>query len=63
MVEVVIEEMYGSDWNRPKRLQTSRGHRHWAKERDERRRFSKRTEKCAQKKLARADVVRDVRFL
>ena len=35
MVEVWIEEMCGSDRNRPKRLQTSRGHRHWAKEQDE----------------------------
>jgi hypothetical protein len=62
MVEVQIEEMFGSDRSRPKRLQTSRGHRRRAKEHNERMYSSEWAEKYAHKRIDRADVVRDVWF-
>jgi len=62
MVEVLIEEMFGSDWSRPKDYRRAVVVDTGVKEHDEQRNSSEWTVKCAQKEIDRADVVRDVRL-
>ncbi len=62
MVEDLIEEMFGSDGNRPQDYRRAVVVDTGAKEREVRKHSAERTEKCAQKRIDRADVVRDVRY-
>jgi len=61
MVEVLIEEMYGSDWNRPLGYERAVVVDAEITE-NEQDHSSKWMEKCAQKWFDRADIVRDVRY-
>jgi hypothetical protein len=64
MVEVLIEEMSGSDWKPIERLQTSHGRRCRVARNEKHERenlFQVKRKKCVQKQFDRADIVRDVR--
>jgi hypothetical protein len=61
VVDVLIEEMFRSDRNRPRDYETSRGRRSRDQKKHEDH-SSECTESCAQKRFDRADIVRDVRY-
>ena len=59
MVEVLIEEMSGSDRSRPKDYETSRGRR---QQNEQDHSSEEYAENPAKKRFDRADIVRDVRL-